>query len=422
MPIPILYGQRITLGVTGSIACYKAVGLASALHQAGAIVDVALTPETLQFLRPLVFEAITHRRAFADLWAPGTEVEITHVALGQQSNLVVVVPATAHMLAKLAHGLADDPVSVTVLTAHCPVIVAPAMDAGMYTHPATRANVAVLRERGVHVIEPQSGRLASGLSGLGRLADQDTLVDTIRSVLGASGPLAGHTVAVTAGGTEEPVDPVRVITNRSSGKMGYALAEAARDRGAHVILLSAPTALPVPGGVEVVHVRTARQMQEALFETYDRLDALIMAAAVSDFFVVNAADRKVPRSAEGLTLRLLPNDDILAAISTLRDDSPPVRIGFAAETHDLLEHAREKLGRKHLDLIVANDVSRSDSGFQVDTNQVSLLWADGRREDLPLLAKTDVAEHVLDACVGLLATRTQVGAAAAGPPGSPPLA
>jgi len=399
--IRVLSGKRVTLGVTGSIAAYKAVALASALHQAGAIVDVALTRDAQRFVQPLSFQAITHRPVFDDLWAPGMETDIAHVTLGRESDLIVVAPATANMLAKLAHGLADDPVSVTALAARCPLLVAPAMDAGMFTHPATAANVAILRERGVIMVEPEEGHLASGLSGLGRLAAPETILDLIRAALGARGDLAGRRVLVTAGGTQEAIDPVRYIANHSSGKMGYALAEAARDRGAEVILVTTPTALRVPAGITPVNVTSAQSMLDAIREHYPKLDALIMAAAVADFHVDVPAKQKVKRGEHALDLRLVPNPDLLAATAELASpQTRPVRVGFAAETQDLIAHATEKLARKSLDLIVANDVS--DNVFGADSNQVTLLWSDGRRADFPRLPKTAVAEQVLDAVRALL--------------------
>jgi phosphopantothenoylcysteine decarboxylase/phosphopantothenate--cysteine ligase len=402
--IRVLNGKRITLGVTGSIAAYKAVALASALHQAGAIVDVAMTPDAQRFVLPLSFEAIIHRPVFADLWTPGIETDIAHVTLGRESDAVLVAPATAHLLAKLAHGLADDPVSVTALAARGPIVVAPAMDAGMYTHPATAANLATLRQRGVVVVEPESGHLASGLVGVGRLAAQDTIVDALRAKLGANGDLAGRTVAVTAGGTYEPIDPVRFITNRASGKMEYALAEAARDRGAHVVLITAPTALRVPTATDLIRVEQASEMLDALRECYADLDVLIMAAAIGDFRVAEPSAHKVKRGAEGLVLQLVPNPDLTAETASLPTERRPVRVGFAAETRDLLAQAEGKLVRKRLDLIVANDVS-AGGVFGRDTNQVTLLWADGRRQELPVLPKAEVAERVLDAVVDLLRGR-----------------
>jgi phosphopantothenoylcysteine decarboxylase / phosphopantothenate---cysteine ligase len=398
--VRVLQAKRVTLGVTGSIAAYKALGLASALHQGGAIVDVAMTRDAQRFLQPLSFQAITHRPVFADLWAPGMEADIAHVTLGQHSDVIVVAPATANMLAKLAHGLADDPVSVTALAARCPLIVAPAMDAGMFSHPATVANLETLRARGTLVVEPETGNLASGLVGLGRLAAPETILDIVRATLGASGDLAGRRVLVTAGGTREAIDPVRYIGNSSSGKMGYAIAEAARDRGADVVLVSGPTAIRPPAGLRVVHVKSAQEMLTALTELYSSHDALIMAAAVADFNVGPSADHKIKRGEDALELRLLPNPDLLAATALLWTEKHPVRVGFAAETQDMIEHATQKLARKSLDLIVANDVLADV--FGADTNQVTLLWSDGRRTDLPRLPKTEVAEHVLDAVVALL--------------------
>lgn len=396
----VLSGKRITLGVTGSIAAYKAVGLASALHQAGAVVDVAMTADAQRFVQPLSFQAITHRQVFAELWAPGMETDIAHVTLGRESDAIVIAPATANMLAKLAHGLADDPVSVTALAARNPIVVAPAMDAGMYGHPATTHNVALLRERGVIVVDPEEGHLASGLTGLGRLADQERILDSIRTTLGANGDLAGRAILVTAGGTQESIDPVRYLSNHSSGKMGYAIAQAARDRGARVTLVTTPTALRVPFGLTPVHVRSARQMLEAITERYHDLDGLIMCAAVADFRVQSEAGHKIKRGETALVLELLPNPDLLASTASLESARRVVRVGFAAETADLMAHAQEKLARKSLDLIVANDVS--GDVFGSDENEVSLLWSDGRRHDLPRMPKTDVAEHVLDAVSTLL--------------------
>jgi phosphopantothenoylcysteine decarboxylase/phosphopantothenate--cysteine ligase len=314
--------------------------------------------------------------------------------------VIVIAPATANMLAKLAHGLADDPVSITVLAARCPVVVAPAMDAGMYTHAATTANVALLRERGVIVVDPEEGHLASGLTGLGRLADPERIIDTIRGTLGASGDLAGRAILVTAGGTQEPIDPVRYISNHSSGKMGYAIAEAARDRGARVTLVTTPTALRVPFGLTPVHVRSAQEMLDAITARYHDLDGLIMSAAVADFRVESEATHKIKRGETALTLELVPNPDLLASTASLESARHVVRVGFAAETDQLLAHAVEKLARKSLDLIVANDVS--GDVFGSDENEVSLLWSDGRRQDLLRMPKTDVAEYVLDAVSALL--------------------
>jgi phosphopantothenoylcysteine decarboxylase/phosphopantothenate--cysteine ligase len=401
--IHVLDGKRVTLGVSGSIAAYKAVGLASSLLQAGAVVDVAMTPSAMRFIQPLSFQAITHRPVFTDLWAPGMETDIAHVTLGRDSAVIVVAPATANMLGKLANGLADDPVSVTALAARCPVIVAPAADAGMFTHPATAANVETLRRRGVIFVDPEEGHLASGLVGLGRLASPERIVDCIRATLGANGDLAGRRVLVTAGGTQEPIDPVRYISNHSSGKMGYAIAEAARDRGAQVILVTTPTALRLPNGMQIAAVRTATEMLEAIVAEYEALDALIMTAAVADFRVEAEATHKIKRGETWLDLRLVPNPDLLATTAALGARALPVRVGFAAETQDLLQHASEKLARKSLDLIVANDVS--GDVFGSDSNEVTLLWSNDQRAELPRMPKTEVAERVLDAVSELLRNR-----------------
>ncbi len=296
---------------------------------------------------------------------------------------MLIAPATAHALAKLAHGLADDPVSVTALAARCPVVVAPAMDAGMYTHPATEANVRTLRERGVVIVPPEAGHLASGLHGLGRLADPARILAVARATLGRDGDLAGRRLLVTAGGAREPIDPVRFIGNRSSGKMGYAIATAARDRGALVTLISGPAELAPPDGVELCRFERVADLLDAITARYAEADALIMVAAVADFRVAEVTDHKLKRGSSGLTVRLIPNPDVLAETGRLPVARHPVRVGFAAETDDLHRNAADKLARKHLDLIVANDVSRDGSGFGTDTNQVTLLWPDGRTGTCP---------------------------------------
>ena len=398
----VLNGKHVVLGVTGSIAAYKAVALASALHQAGALVDVAMTPEAAELVRPLSFQAITHRPVALEMFALLAETEIGHVTLGQRADAVLVAPATAHTLAKVAHGLSDDLVSTTILATRAPVVMAPAMDAGMYENPAVRENVQKLRERGYVIVEPDVGHLASGLVGRGRLADQEVILGTLRQALGHGGDLAGWRVVVTAGGSQEAIDPVRVVTNRSSGKMGYALAEAARDRGAEVILIAAPTALPDPVGVATCHVQSAEQMCLAVLAALERADALIMAAAVADFRPRRAADQKIKKSEARLTIELEPTTDILAAtIGRGRPDL--VRVGFAAESERLVENARGKLERKRLDLIVANDISLPGSGFAAVQNKVTILGRDGLEVDLPLLPKGDVAHAILDQVVRLKA-------------------
>jgi phosphopantothenoylcysteine decarboxylase / phosphopantothenate---cysteine ligase len=399
----VLRDKRIVLGVTGSIAAYKAVALASALTQAGALVDVIMTSEALELVRPLSFQAITHRPVNHELFNMFAETEIGHVSLGKSADAILIAPCTANTLAKLSYGLADDMLTTTVLATEAPLIIAPAMDAGMYEHPAVRENVARLKQRGCLFVEPEEGYLASGLRGSGRLADQETILGLLRAVLGRSGDLAGARVVVTAGGTEEPIDPVRYISNRSSGKMGYALAEAARDRGANVTLIHAPTGLADPASVHSVAVKTADEMYHAVKETYDAADVLIMAAAVADFRPTSSAAQKIKKREAGLTLELEPTVDILGA--TIQCQRHPVRVGFAAETTNIAAYAREKVNAKELDLIVANDVSRSDSGFGTETNVVSLITADGPITEHPLMSKRDVADVVLDQVVAILAQR-----------------
>jgi phosphopantothenoylcysteine decarboxylase / phosphopantothenate---cysteine ligase len=394
----ILVGKHIVLGVCGSIAAYKAVALASALHQSGAVVDVAMTGEAAELVRPLSFQAITHRPVALDMFALLAETEIGHVSLGQLADAVLVAPATAHTLAKIACGLADDLVSSTLLATRAPVVIAPAMDAGMYENPAVRENVNRLRERGYVIVEPDVGRLASGLVGRGRLAEQEVILSALRQTLGRGGDLAGWRVIVAAGGTQEPIDPVRVITNRSSGKMGYALAEAARDRGASVVLVAAPTALLTPPGVELRHVESAEQMCHAVLAELDRADALIMAAAVADYRPRQVAEQKMKKKEAVLSLELEPTTDIL--VETLgRGRDGLVRVGFAAESEQLVENARGKLERKRLDLIVANDVSLPGSGFAVETNKATILGPGGLELDLPLMPKRDLAHAILDQVV-----------------------
>ena len=390
--------KQVVLGITGSIACYKAVDLCSKLTQGGALVDVILSRGASQFVTPLSFRSITHRPVVTDMFNSSSEFSLEHIALGQRANVVVIAPATAHTIAKLALGLADDALTTTVLATTAPVMVAPAMDAAMYDNPATQENLAKLKARGVTVVGPGQGRLASGLLGWGRLLEPADLIGHIAAVLGRHGDLVGRTIVVSAGGTLEAIDPVRVITNRSSGKMGYAIAEAARDRGAHAVLVAAPTALPGPPAMEVHHVESAQEMQDAVASSSRSADALIMAAAVSDYRPVATAEQKIKKgSRDTLTIQLARNPDILA-----ETQGPKVKVGFAAETEDLLANAREKLASKNVDLFVANDVTAGGAGFGTDTNKVTILDRSGESQDLPLMTKYEVAHHILDRVVELL--------------------
>lgn len=402
-------GKKIVLGVTGSIAAYKAAYLASTLTQADAQVDVVMTDSATRLVAPLTFQSLTQRPVHVDMFRLIENAEITHVSLGANADVVVIAPATANTIAKMAHGLADDLLSTTVLAARCPIIVAPAMDAGMYESPATRENVTKLRERGVVVVEPETGRLASGMVGQGRLADLEEIVGRIRWVLGQNGDLAGTSILVTAGGTQEPIDPVRVITNRSSGKMGYAIADAALDRGARVTLVSAPTAIRPPAGVEYVPVTTAAEMRAAVLAKLGVVDALVMAAAVADFRVEQVAEQKIKRGDKGLQLTLVPNPDILAETAGQDGGKAPVRVGFAAESDRLVERAREKLLRKKLDLIVANRVDLDGTVFGSDLNEVVMLDSEGHEIEVKLAPKLEVAHQILDQVSRLLKERAASG-------------
>jgi phosphopantothenoylcysteine decarboxylase/phosphopantothenate--cysteine ligase len=407
MRIAPIDGRSIVLGVTGSIAAYKAVDLASRLTQAGAHVDAILTEAATRFVTALSFQSVTARRAYtdADLW--GAEAHILHVGLGQRAQLLVVAPATADVLARLAHGAAGDLLSLTAVAARCPLMIAPAMDAGMFDHPATQQNLRLLRDRGAHVVGPEEGHLASGLTGKGRMTEPGVLLGHIRVLLSRGGALRGRTVVVTAGGTEEALDPVRVLTNRSSGKQGFALAQAALDDGADVTLIAGSTTLATPIGARRVDVRTAAEMDAAVGDACRDADVLVMAAAVADFRPASAATQKIKKSDGVPALVLEPVADILGGVAERRKESgrPTVVVGFAAETERLIEHARAKMAAKGLTMVVANDVSGPDAGFGVDTNRVTLISAAGAIEALPLLTKAEVAAHILRRIAELLAER-----------------
>jgi phosphopantothenoylcysteine decarboxylase/phosphopantothenate--cysteine ligase len=396
-----LKGSNVVLGVCGSIAAYKAADLASKLVQAGALVDVVLTDAAQEFVTPFTFRSLTGRPVYTNMFEPVTEQGEEHVALARRADLIVVAPATATTLARLAYGLADDMLSLTVLATRAPVLIAPAMDSQMWEAAVTQANVGALRARGCVFVGPETGRLASGHSGSGRLSEPATILGAAKFELAKQGDLAGRRIVVSAGGTREPIDPVRVITNRSSGKMGYALAEAARDRGARVTLVSTQPELPLPYGVELVPVETVAQMRAAVLEACSSADALIMAAAVSDYRPAAAADQKLKKGEGGLQLTLVKNDSFFPEVP-----SYVVKVAFAAETEDVIGNAlRKPETHGPLDLIVANDVSQSDAGFGVDTNRVTLLEASGARLDLPLLSKYEVAEHILDRVKAILDSR-----------------
>jgi phosphopantothenoylcysteine decarboxylase/phosphopantothenate--cysteine ligase len=432
----LLAGKRVLLGVTGGIAAYKAADLCSKLAQAGAEVDVILTEAAARFVAPLTFAALSNRPARVDMWtSPGGE-PIPHVRMAAAADLVIVAPLSANTLAKLALGLADNLLTATLLATPIwdegrrsaqpprgtkdengapggeegvPWVLAPAMESHMWANPLTQAHAEALRARGAILVGPGVGRLASGASGAGRMAEPAEVLAAARLALASGGPLAGRRVVITAGGTQEPLDPVRYITNASSGKMGVALAEAARDHGAGVTLIHAPLAVALPSGVECVAVRTAVEMCDTVLARQAHTDVLIGAAAVADFRPADPAAQKIKKAPgqAGLTVELVRNPDILVEIAARRTEIgyPSVAVGFAAETQDLLENAAAKLVSKKLDIIIANDVTEPGSGFGSDDNRVTLLFADGRRDALPALPKSEVGWTVMQTIIGLLQGR-----------------
>ncbi|MGH9795283.1 MAG: bifunctional phosphopantothenoylcysteine decarboxylase/phosphopantothenate--cysteine ligase CoaBC [Candidatus Acidiferrales bacterium] len=393
--------MHVALGVTGGIAAYKAAELARRLQQEGLRVQALMTRSAQQFIQPLTFAAITGQKVITDMFAPesggpaNVESAIEHIAVAQRIRLLVIAPATADIIAKMANGIADDFLTTLYLATKVPVIVAPAMNVNMWEHAATQDNLAMLRARGVHVVAPDEGYLACGMTGAGRLAGTEAIVRAVREILGIRRDMDGETVLVTAGPTREEIDPVRYLTNRSSGKMGYAMAEAALRRGARVILVSGPVALEPPEGAELVRVTTAEEMHRAVLKHAEAATVVVKAAAVSDYRPVAPETKKIERSArERMTLELEPTPDILADVA--RRKGSRILVGFAAETGDVAAHAREKLAAKNVDLMVANDVTAEGAGFDGDTNVVSIFARDGRQVDLPQMSKYEVALRVLD--------------------------
>lgn len=397
-----LSGRHVVLGVTGSIACYKALDIASQLVQAGAIVDVAMTDSATKFVPALTFRSLTAREPYVDMWHPHGEFGEAHVELARRADVMLIAPATASTMARLAHGLADDFVSLTALATQAPLLVAPAMDAQMWSHAATEANRALLEERGVQFIGPAEGRLASGRVGAGRLVEPTAIVGELRARIGRErGDFRGRTVIVSAGGTREAIDPVRYVGNHSSGKMGHAIAEAARDRGADVVLVTTVPGI-APAAVEVVPVTSAASMQAAIHERAGSADALVMAAAVADYRPASAAEQKIKRADAGdMAINLVENDDIIATTP-----GGLVKVAFAAETQDLIANAEKKLAAKGARLIVANDVTASDAGFGTDTNRITILDDEGGREVVPLMSKYGCATRILDRIAPLLGSST----------------
>jgi phosphopantothenoylcysteine decarboxylase / phosphopantothenate---cysteine ligase len=403
--------MRIALGVTGGVAAYKAAELVRRLQQEQIEIQVVMTRSAQEFVAPLTFAALTGQKVITELFggeAPANvESAVEHIAVAQRIDALVIAPATADIIAKLAHGVADDFLTTLYLATTAPVIVAPAMNVNMWEHAATRQNIQTLRDRGVHVVPPDEGYLACGMTGAGRLAGLESIVETVLEALGIKRDLESETVVVTAGPTCEDLDPIRFLTNRSSGRMGYAVAEAAARRGARVILISGPVSLETPVGAERVDVRTTEQMHRAVLAGLDRATVVIMAAAVADYRPVMPSLNKLKRGAARLNIEFEPTVDILADVSRRKGEQ--LLIGFAAETEQLAEHARRKLKEKSADLIVANDVTAPGAGFDHDTNVVTLFRSDGREQSLPKLTKIQVAHRILDEVVELRRSRHHVG-------------
>ena len=397
---------RIILGVTGGVAAYKAAELVRRLQQDDFSVQVVMTRGAREFVTPLTFAALSGQKVITDLFA-GPEANgdanldsaIEHIAVAQRTDLLLVAPATADILAKFAQGIADDFLTTLYLASTAPVVVAPAMNVNMWNHAATQANLDVLRSRGVHVVNPDEGYLACGMTGAGRLAGQEQIVAAVREALRFKRDLEGQAVLITAGPTCEDLDPVRYLTNRSSGKMGYAVAEATARRGAKTILISGPTSLETPNGVQRIDVRTAEEMLRAVNENFEKATIAIFAAAVADYRPAKSFDQKIKREKEPLTITLEPNADILATVA--KNKGNRLVVGFAAETERVAENARKKLTAKNADIIVANDVTAEGAGFDVDTNVVTLFSRDGRDLALPRMSKSEVAQRILDEVVRL---------------------
>lgn len=394
----MLNGKTIVLGITGGIAAYKAADLSSKLTQAGANVKVVMTWEATKLIKPITFQALTGNPVVTEMFKPAEPSKITHISLADEADIVAIVPATANIIAKIAGGIADDMLTCLVLATIAPVVISPAMHHNMYVNPVTQENIAKLKSRGFIIIPAAHGRLASGALGYGRLPEITEIIGVIQQTLGRNSDLAGKRIVVTAGGTQEAIDPVRFIGNHSSGKMGYAIAEAARDRGAQVTLISAPTSLSDPIGVEMVNIKSIVEMRDKVVRAVKKADVLIMSAAGADFIPKTIATQKIKKSDAGLTLEMIKAPDILSEIK----DGKFVKVGFKAETQNLEENARDKLYKTDLDLIVANDVTKEGSGFGTDTNEVTIINKKGESEHLPLMSKREVADKILDEVVKIL--------------------
>ena len=392
----MLKGKKIVLGVTGGIAVYKAVDLVSRLRKQGCEVRVVMTEHAQQFVTPLTFKEISGNQVAVSMWSSNQEFNVEHIALANWADAFVVAPATANIIAKMAYGLADDLLSTTLLAARAPIVVCPAMNTGMYENAATQENIAKLQGRGITVMPPAVGKLACGTSGAGRLPEPQEIVEFLNAFFAKrEGDLRGLKVLVTAAGTREPIDPVRFVGNRSSGKMGYAVAQMAAERGAEVLLISGPSALSIPANVKAIKVETTNEMLEACLESYDKVDIVIKAAAVADYRPRDVAEQKIKKKTDdALTVVMDKNPDILKTLGAKKTHQ--VLVGFAAETQNLLENARDKVVKKNLDMIVANDVTAAGAGFNADTNIVKFLFANGEVRSLEQMPKVDVANCILD--------------------------
>ena len=392
----MLKGKKIVLGVTGGIAVYKAVDLVSRLRKQGCEVRVVMTEHAQQFVTPLTFKEISGNQVAVSMWSSNQEFNVEHIALANWADAFVVAPATANIIAKMAYGLADDLLSTTLLAAQAPIVVCPAMNTGMYENVATQENIAKLQGRGITVMPPAVGKLACGTSGAGRLPEPQEIVEFLNAFFAKrEGDLRGLKVLVTAAGTREPIDPVRFVGNRSSGKMGYAVAQMAAERGAEVLLISGPSALSIPANVKAIKVETTNEMLEACLESYDKVDIVIKAAAVADYRPRDVAEQKIKKKTDdALTVVMDKNPDILKTLGAKKTHQ--VLVGFAAETQNLLENARYKVVKKNLDMIVANDVTAAGAGFNADTNIVKFLFANGEVRSLEQMPKVDVANCILD--------------------------
>ena len=401
----MLKGKKIVLGVTGGIAVYKAVDLVSRLRKQGCQVRVVMTEHAQQFVTPLTFKEISGNQVAVSMWSGNQEFNVEHIALANWADAFVVAPATANIIAKMAYGLADDLLSTTLLAAQAPIVVCPAMNTGMDENAATQENIATLQGRGVTVMPPAVGKLACGTSGAGRLPEPQEIVEFLSAFFAKrEGDLRGLKVLVTAAGTREPIDPVRYVGNRSSGKMGYAVAQMAAERGAEVLLVSGPSALPIPANVKAVKVETTNEMLEACLAAYDDVDIVVKAAAVADYRPRDVADQKIKKKTDdALTVVMDKNPDILKTLGGKKTHQ--VLVGFAAETQNLLENARDKVVKKNLDMIVANDVTAAGAGFNADTNIVKFLFANGEVRSLEQMPKVDVANCILDEALKIRALR-----------------